>query len=96
MPSRKVPNSNPAFPRAIRDPLSSEAPKRPRSSGAPTGGGAFLGFVFVVLVNFAVLWLAVEILRSAGVVSWKLSPVETLSLAVLWIVWRAVDRLTSR
>ena len=101
MPSRKPTSRNAfsSFPRAITDPKSTGAPTRgnvQKHSGAPVGTQAFVGFLFVVTVNSVVLWVGARILRSAEVVSWSLSVVEVVSLAILWVVWRAIDRATHR
>lgn len=101
MPSRKPTSGNAFsnFPRAITDPKSAGAPTRgkvQKHSGAPAGTQAFVGFLFIVLVNSVVLWVGARILRSAEIVSWSLSVVEVVSLAILWVVWRAIDRATHR
>jgi hypothetical protein len=98
MPTRKPHNSKglgQSFPRVLPDPISSGASKRgtvTKHSGAPTGIGAFIGFLFIVGVNSVILWLAVRILHSAEVVEWHLSVAEVVSLAILWVVWRSLDR----
>lgn len=102
MPSRKTNSGNPfgsGFPRAITDPKIPGAPTRgkvQKHSGAPGGAQALVGFLFIVVVNSAVLWTGARILRSAEVVSWSLSLLEVVSLAILWVVWRAIDRATHR
>lgn len=96
MPTRKTPGSNfGTFPRSINDPISVSSPGRVvRHSGAPTMWGAIGGFVVLSLLNSVVLYLVVRVLRNAGIVSWNLSVVEILTLAMLWVSWRSIDRLT--
>lgn len=99
MPSRKSNNNGfSSFPRAITEPKGVYSAGSPgtvtKHSGAPSAVGAVGGFVVLSLLNSVVLYLVVRVLRNAGIVSWNLSVVEILTLAMLWVSWRSIDRLT--
>lgn len=100
MPSSRKPNNSElsALIRAIAansDSRGAPAQKMNRQT-EPTTKGAFFGLLFLVLVNALVLGLITRVLHSAEVVSWTLTPWQCLSLSALWVVWRAVDRVTAK
>lgn len=81
--------SSGSFPRAFRD--------SPISGGAPTPnkrqrqGNAFIGFVLLVALHTVLLWLAVRTLESAEIVTWRLSVLDSLILATLYVVWQSLS-----
>jgi hypothetical protein len=96
MPSRKSQNPKghgQAFPRVFSDPEPRK--KVPVSGGAPTTKGSLFGLLFLVLANATILGLATRILNSAGALSWSFSAWDCIALSLLWVVWRAIDRLTA-
>jgi hypothetical protein len=77
------------FPKAMRD-------SERVSGGAPTqkrerSGNAFAGFVLLVILHTVLIWLAVRVGESAGIVSWSVGWWGSLKLATLYCVWRSVS-----
>jgi len=85
--------SGSSFPRAFRD--SQNFPTVSR--GAPTqkrdrqGGNAFLGFIMLVTLYTVLLWLAVRVAESAGIVSWSIGMLDSLKLATLYVLWQSLS-----
>lgn len=95
MPSRPPRKVQGQSPRAIRypsDPSDGSPGLRAHGSGAPTVLGAIAGFVVLVLLNSALLWMGVRTLHGAGIVGWTLSVREVVTLAGVWVMWRALDK----
>jgi hypothetical protein len=81
-----------SFPRAFRDsPISGGAPT-PKKGGRDSRrvGNAFLGFLLLVGIHTVLLWLAVRVAESAGIVTWNVGWWDSLKLATLYVVWKAV------
>lgn len=82
-----------SFPRAFRD--SQNFPSVSR--GAPTpkrdrqGANAFLGFIMLVVLYTTLLWLAVRVAESAGIVSWSVGVWDSLKLATLYVLWQSLS-----
>jgi hypothetical protein len=85
--------SGSSFPRAFRD--SQNFPTVSR--GAPTqkrdrqGRNAFLGFIMLVTLYTVLLWLAVRVAESAGIVSWSIGMLDSLKLATLYVLWQSLS-----
>lgn len=82
-----------SFPRAFRDsqnpnPIRSGAPTRKRSRRE---GNAFLGFLLLVALHTALLWLGARVAESAEIVTWNLSVLHSLALATLYVVWQSLS-----
>lgn len=93
MNSRKINQGQNTSPRVLRD-FSGGAPtpKKRKQKRNATGAPLF-GFLFVVLFQALLLWLAVSVLRSASVIEWQLSAWHCLSLSVLFLLWRSLYSL---
>lgn len=82
-----------SFPRAFRD--SQHFPSVSR--GAPArkkdrqGRNAFLGFLMLVTLYSVLLWLAVRVAESAGIVSWSVGVWDSLKLATLYVLWQSLS-----
>lgn len=67
------------------------------SGGAPTPnkgqrqGNAFIGFVMLVALHTALVWLGVRALESAEIVTWRVSVWDSLKLASLYVVWQSLS-----
>ena len=82
-----------SFPRAFRDSqnfnaISGGAPTRKRSRRE---GNAFLGFLLLVALHTALLWLGAHVAESAEIVTWNLSLLHSLALATLYVVWQSLS-----
>ncbi len=83
--TNKAPGS---FPRAMRDfdRVSGGAPTQKRERT----GNAMAGFVILVILHAVLLWTAVRVVESAGIVEWTLGVWDSLTLSVLYVVWRSL------
>ena len=67
------------------------------SRGAPArkkdrqGANAFLGFIMLVALYTALLWLAVRVAESAGIMSWSVGVWDSLKLATLYVLWQSLS-----
>lgn len=78
--------ASPGFPRPIRDPKSGGAPTR----NGRNGGNALAGFVVLSAMHTLLLWALLSVVKSAGIVSWGVSVVDTAKLATLYVMWRSL------
>jgi hypothetical protein len=80
-----------SYPRVIKD--------SPIAPGAGVAGGAsvkkegtvFAGFILLCVTHAVMLFLALAIAHSAGLVSVSVGVWDSLGLAVLYVVWRSFD-----
>lgn len=80
-----------SFPRVMRD--TPTAPRAAASSGASPKkeGTVFAGFILLCVTHAVMLFLALAIAHSAGLVSVSVGVWDSLGLAVLYVVWRSFD-----
>lgn len=87
-------NLDSGFPRVLRN--SDRAPAgvvysgaSPRKSG--DGVRAFFGFASLVILFAVILFLAVRVAESAGIVAWRVGVLDALTLSLLYSLWRSID-----
>ena len=80
-----------SFPRVLRD--KPTAPKVAASGGAhpKKEGNVLAGFVLLVITHAVLLFLALSIAHSAGLMSVSVGVWDSSGLAVLYVVWRSFD-----
>ena len=80
-----------SFPRVLRD--TPTAPRAATSGGAHAKkeGTVFAGFVLLVVTHAVMLFLALAIAHSAGLVGVSVGVWDSFGLAVLYVVWRSFD-----
>lgn len=81
-----------SFPRAFRDlPISGGAPTPNKPSRSRREGNAFIGFLMLVVLHTALVWLGVRALKSAEIVTWSVGVWDSLRLASVYVVWQSLS-----
>lgn len=84
--------SSGSSPRAVRGfAKSGGAPARSKPSRSRREGNAFIGFLMLVVLHAALVWLGVRALESAEIVTWRVGVWDSLRLASVYVVWQSLS-----